>query len=889
MQPSAIMWPTTRTRVVITPSGRLICPTPAAIHSLLAVAFLSLYCVDMTMAGTTTAPTAAPTAANVTLVIQTGTAQLVAQRTALASNLTALAVTRTTVETTVNASIQGKAAVPHEVLHEASAWVTAYESLVSQAAVNASLGASDRKTAIGDYAAHLALLCSAMSNGTLDTPQASTLLLESLIATAQSLVNLRQAVGSTVADAIVGTRADLPTLFNVPGGMITAVNTTDPGTATTLVYTTNTTVTAGAVTNTTITAGVSDFSLNVTDVVQFGTNGSAAIPSEIAAAIVEFKDDTLFPTGATNRSAAANTTSRIGSSVLSATLSVNVSNLPNDHRVCATYNYRTNLDNDPTWDGSVGVYNASKYPPYAAPKCVFFDTTALVWSTDGCERMAMNTSHVTCCCTHLTSFAVLVGGDTVTSNEALALEGVTWASCALSIVFLLATVVVVVQTPSMRSTLQYQVLLNVVAALGATQFLFFFITVPDDRDSCTAISAMLLYCLLALFAWMSIEAYDLYRTFVQQLVFDSAGYAAQVRLRYYMAAGWGLPLVFVAAAAGYDADGMTTTADVEVTGTGEVVDTSTMSHCWFDRGSEVQWVAYGPMLASMAFNLILTARVLNTVRTQLHKRVSLREGDTMTARLYTFGQTAKAILTISSVTGTAWALGVLVLFGVGGLGMQYAFTLLNTLQGCAIFIFHVLRKEAGREFFSSLGSTLSRLAPWSSSNSSGGTNSSGNSSSRGLSKRSRPTYGFVRNNNDRRTMSTAWATTTNAGMATSKVSRAYTKESRLTLQSAQSATSKRTMQSVSWDTSESTSTSTQRTTMLMDDAVGTEIPLISTAMRTVHQPHAPGTVAPPPLEHESTQPDTVAPPRLEEHHASDGDDSVDSDTVPGTPVHVSIV
>ena len=77
--------------------------------------------------------------------------------------------------------------------------------------------------------------------------------------------------------------------------------------------------------------------------------------------------------------------------------------------------------------------------------------------------------------------------------------------------------------------------------------------------------------------------------------------------------------------------------------------------------------------------------------------------------------------------------------------------------------------------------------------------------------------------------------------------------------------------------------------MLIDDAVGTEIPLISTAMRTVHQPHAPGTVAPPPLEHESTQPDTVAPPRLEEHHASDGDDSVDMDTVPGTPVHVSIV
>jgi len=252
----------------------------------------------------------------------------------------------------------------------------------------------------------------------------------------------------------------------------------------------------------------------------------------VALAIVEFSDDTLFPTQETVRVLTDNDGSqRIGSSVLSASLGVPVSNLPDKDKICGTYEYLVNLVRDPTWRGSVNKYDSRADPSYATPKCVFYNHTSRVWARDGCEMTFSNGSHATCCCNHLTSFAVLVGGESVATDDEVALMYITWIGLGTSLLCLALTVLCVLGAQALRSTLRYKILLNMVVALAVSNFLFFFITVPESVSECKAVSMLLMYFLLSFFAWMNVEAWYLYETFVNTDVFDVHEHGAYAKLK----------------------------------------------------------------------------------------------------------------------------------------------------------------------------------------------------------------------------------------------------------------------------------------------------------------------------------------------------------------------
>ena len=198
------------------------------------------------------------------------------------------------------------------------------------------------------------------------------------------------------------------------------------------------------------------------------------------------------------------------------------------------FRYLVNLVTDPTWRGSVNKYNADADPPYATPKCVFYNHTALEWSRYGCEATFSNDTHITCCCNHLTSFAVLVGGDDVSKEDAIALQYITWIGLGSSLVCITLTAVAVVGAKALRTTLRYKILLNMIVALAITDVLFFFITVPESTSSCKAVSMLLMYFLLSFFAWMNVEAWDLYETFVNTNVFDVHEHGASAKLKRYV-------------------------------------------------------------------------------------------------------------------------------------------------------------------------------------------------------------------------------------------------------------------------------------------------------------------------------------------------------------------
>ena len=116
--------------------------------------------------------------------------------------------------------------------------------------------------------------------------------------------------------------------------------------------------------------------------------------------------------------------------------------------------YTANLADDVTWTGSVWRYNKSKSPSYATPKCVFYDHTLSEWSLDGCERGFTNETHVTCCCNHLTSFAVLVSGDDVSEDDGVAVLYITWVGLGASLICLTMTALVAMCSSSMRAQLR---------------------------------------------------------------------------------------------------------------------------------------------------------------------------------------------------------------------------------------------------------------------------------------------------------------------------------------------------------------------------------------------------------------------------------------------------
>jgi hypothetical protein len=150
-------------------------------------------------------------------------------------------------------------------------------------------------------------------------------------------------------------------------------------------------------------------------------------------------------------------------------------------------------------------------------------------------------------------------------------------------------------------------------------------------------------------------------------------------------------------------NGLISTADLMV---GDVVVGSTIRYCWVDQNGTAKWFFLAPMLLSLTVNVAITMIVFQRVRRQL--AVRLQRGDhKLSSRASEAFQGIKLMITVASVTGVGWLVAVLVLFGVGGVAMQYVFTVLNAFQGCVIFAVHIVQKEDGRAFFASVRRSLS--------------------------------------------------------------------------------------------------------------------------------------------------------------------------------------
>ena len=156
--------------------------------------------------------------------------------------------------------------------------------------------------------------------------------------------------------------------------------------------------------------------------------------------------------------------------------------------------------------------------------CQYWDMSGATagWSSEGMTLIEKTDTYITCESTHLTNFAVLLNpSDTIfTGNQLLALNIITIAGCALSMIGLLLTIIGLSVFKQFRKVLTNKVHIGLALSL-LLSYLFLLIGLDQTRyeGSCYFFSIVMHYFFLSAFCWMLCEGINLYLLLV--VVFDS--------------------------------------------------------------------------------------------------------------------------------------------------------------------------------------------------------------------------------------------------------------------------------------------------------------------------------------------------------------------------------
>nr|XP_006818795.1 PREDICTED: uncharacterized protein LOC102807533 [Saccoglossus kowalevskii] len=176
--------------------------------------------------------------------------------------------------------------------------------------------------------------------------------------------------------------------------------------------------------------------------------------------------------------------------------------------------------------------------------------------------------------------------------------------------------------------------------------------------ACKIFAVLLHYTCTAMFLWMLAEGIHLYRQIV-------AVYGSERSwMNYYYTMAWGTPFLIVAITAGI-----------------RIEDYGAVNHCWLSVESGLIWAFVGPAILIMTGNLVVLIMVVRVVVSASHAS-GQKQNDHVKAGV-------KSSLLLLPLLGITWCFG---LFATGEetIAFLYIFSILNSLQGLFIFLFHVV-------------------------------------------------------------------------------------------------------------------------------------------------------------------------------------------------------
>ncbi|OWK12438.1 hypothetical protein Celaphus_00003082 [Cervus elaphus hippelaphus] len=288
------------------------------------------------------------------------------------------------------------------------------------------------------------------------------------------------------------------------------------------------------------------------------------------------------------------------------------------------------------------------------------------WATSGCWKMGSGNGSITCQCSHLSSFAILMAHYDV-EDPKLAL--ITKVGLALSLVCLLLCILTfLLVRPIQGSRTTVHLHLCICLFVGSAIFLAGIENEGGEVGTrCRLVAVLLHYCFLAAFCWMSLEGVELY--FLVVRVFQGQ----DLRKRWLCLIGYGVPLIIVGISAGAYTKGY-----------------GREKFCWLNFEGGFLWSFVGPVTFIVLGNAIIFVITVWKL-TQKFSEINPDIKKLKKIRVLTITAIAQLF-----VLGCTWVFGLL-LFDPESWVLSYIFSILNCLQGFFLFVLYCLLNKKVRE------------------------------------------------------------------------------------------------------------------------------------------------------------------------------------------------
>ncbi|ESO87259.1 hypothetical protein LOTGIDRAFT_154761 [Lottia gigantea] len=318
------------------------------------------------------------------------------------------------------------------------------------------------------------------------------------------------------------------------------------------------------------------------------------------------------------------------------------------------------------------------------PHCVYLDfknsskdgvsTVLPYWTDTGCVLLQVAKDSVTCSCSHLTNFAILmqIVPFEISEKDKMALETITFIGCALSIMGGILTVLTFLFLRIYTNRVMIHMNLAV-AIIGAQILMLIEEAIARGTAACTAVTLLLYYFNMSIFSWMLVEGIQLFLQIVVVFTSDS-------KMKIFYGIGWGAPILLATICLA-------------------VLNSDLGQHgvCWLSPHDNSIWAFAVPALAVIFTNLVILVIVMKVVYSM---------SNTMDKpKLAVIRNAVKASVLLLPLLGCTWLFGVLAVSSETVI-FQYLFTVTNTLQGFMLFFCHCVWNTEVRESF------MRRKAVW---------------------------------------------------------------------------------------------------------------------------------------------------------------------------------
>ncbi|XP_029352936.1 adhesion G-protein coupled receptor G2-like [Echeneis naucrates] len=307
------------------------------------------------------------------------------------------------------------------------------------------------------------------------------------------------------------------------------------------------------------------------------------------------------------------------------------------------------------------------------PQCHSWNGTGTkpLWTNDGCETVT-NGTNITCQCSHLTFFAILLAplNETISSGDLARLTTITQVGCGLSMFFLSIALFMHFLFRRTKANKSTRILIHIVLAMFWLNFTFLinnFVAKMKSDVSCKIMAAAMHYFMLATFTWFATQAFHLC------LQLYNAG---KIQIPHYIlkvsVTSWAIPsiVVILLLIIGKYGEQIIHTENVE----------DNVSMCWI-TDSDVHYIVNIGYYASV---FLVTFTTFIVVLFWLYR---LRRADLAKTKVQRNGISMATVLGLCCMLGITWGFAFFA-YGALRIPSYYIFTVLNSFQGFFLFIYY---------------------------------------------------------------------------------------------------------------------------------------------------------------------------------------------------------